>query len=98
LHLTQEEVPHSVAIRIDDYVEKANAKNLTKIFAKILVETESQKGIIIGKNGSLIKEIGSKARIEIETLIKTPVFLELKVKVAPKWRQNERELGRMELS
>jgi GTP-binding protein Era len=98
LHLTQEEVPHSVAIRIDDYVEKANAKNLTKIFAKILVETESQKGIIIGKNGSLIKEIGSKARIEIETLIKTPVFLELKVKVAPQWRQNERELGRMELS
>jgi GTPase len=95
LHLTQEEVPHSVAVLIEDFSEQTEPKVLTKIRAQILVETESQKGILIGKRGSMIKDIGIRARSELEELIGTQVFLELKVKVSAKWRQDLKQLNRL---
>ncbi len=87
---TEEEVPHSAAVNIEDFEEG----DLVRIRAHILVETKSQKGIIIGKGGSMIKEIGTNARHEIEKLVGKQVFLDLKVKVAAGWRQNQREINR----
>ncbi|MFN3480841.1 MAG: GTPase Era [Thermodesulfovibrionales bacterium] len=86
---TEEEVPHSVAVEITKWQEEEN-----KIFisANIFVEREGQKGIIIGKGGKRLKEIGKDARIEIEGLTEKRVFLELWVKVKEKWRSNERLL------
>jgi GTP-binding protein Era len=63
--------------------------------ASIFVETESQKQILVGKAGAMVKEIGTRARPEIEALVGHPVFLELHVKVRPKWRQNEGILERL---
>ncbi|NER94911.1 MAG: GTPase Era [Symploca sp. SIO1B1] len=85
LLLTRQEVPHSVAITIDVVEE---APKITRILATINVERESQKGIVIGKKGSLLKEIGSAARQQIQKLIAGKVYLELFVKVQPKWRQS----------
>jgi len=85
LRLTREEVPHSVAIAIEKVNEKAN---ITEVLASIHVERDSQKGILIGKNGSMIREIGTAAREQIQKLIMGKVYLELFVKVRPKWRQS----------
>ncbi|NES24689.1 MAG: GTPase Era, partial [Symploca sp. SIO3E6] len=85
LLLTRQEVPHSVAITIDLVEEEPK---ITRILATINVERESQKGIVIGKKGSLLKEIGSAARQQIQKLIAGKVYLELFVKVQPKWRQS----------
>ena len=93
LLLTREEVPHSVAITIDLVEEEAK---ITRVLATIHVERESQKGILIGKKGSMLKSIGSAARQQIQKLIAGHVYLELFVKVLPKWRQsrlNLTELG-----
>lgn len=90
LLLTREEIPHSVAINIEKVEE--NSK-LTKVFAAINVERDSQKGIIIGKNGTMIKEIGSQAREQIQKLISGEIYLELFVKVEPKWRQSRMRLA-----
>ena len=79
----REEVPHSVAIYLD-YIEWEDKP--IKIFASIIVEKESQKGIVIGARGRMIKEIGSPARIDIERLLNQHVFLELQVKVNEDWR------------
>ncbi|HHV65751.1 MAG TPA: GTPase Era [Peptococcaceae bacterium] len=92
-HLTREEVPHSLAVLVEQIQEK---KTLIKIEAVILVERESQKGIVIGKGGSILKEVGSLARQDIENLLGSKVFLELYVKVRKDWRNrqaNLRELG-----
>lgn len=94
LLLTEEEVPHAVAVVIENFEEK---ENITNIKANILVETESQKGIIIGKKGQKIKEIGSNARPQIEELTEKKVFLELKVKVSRNWRQNQKEINKLDL-
>lgn len=94
LLLTQEEIPHSVAVVIDSFEEK---EKITHIRAFILVETESQKGILIGKKGQKIKEIGCRARPQIEELTEQKVFLELKVKVSHKWRQNQKEINKLDL-
>lgn len=95
---TDEEVPHSCAVTIEEYEEVPEPKAIVKIRALILVETESQKGILIGKNGSKIKEIGTKARLEIEELVGSKVFLDLKIKVSPKWRRNTKVLHRLGLT
>ena len=63
--------------------------------ATVFVETESQKGIVVGKGGRMIREIGSRARPEIEQLLGRPVFLELMVKVRPRWRRDEAMLARL---
>jgi len=82
---TEEELPHSVAVIIDSYKQE---KDLTSIFATIYVERDSQKGMIIGKNGSMLKKIGTLARKEIEEMTEEKIYLELLVKVKKNWRKN----------
>ncbi len=86
-NLTHEEVPYSVFVIVDSF-QKNSEKNLVSIDATINVEKESQKGIIIGKNGRMIKEIGKNARKDIERLLGVPVYLNLYVRVKEKWRRN----------
>lgn len=83
LQLTRDEVPHSIAVLVETVEEK---RTLVKVRAVIVVERDSQKGIIIGQGGSLLKEIGRLARLDIETLLGSKVFLELFVKVEKDWR------------
>jgi GTPase len=90
LLLTREEVPHSVAIAVDRVEE---SPRITRILATIHVERDSQKGILIGKQGSMLKAIGSAARQQIQKLIEGNVYLELFVKVQPKWRQSRTQLA-----
>ena len=87
---TREEVPHSVAISIDRVEEDPK---ITRILATIYVERPSQKGIVIGHQGSMLKTIGSAAREQIQKLIAGKVYLELFVKVQPKWRQSRSQLA-----
>ncbi|MGK7873577.1 MAG: GTPase Era [Xenococcaceae cyanobacterium] len=90
LLLTRQEVPHSVAIIIERVEE---TPTITRIFAAINVERDSQKGILIGKKGSMLKAIGSAARQQIQKLIAGEVYLKLFVKVEPKWRQSRMRLA-----
>jgi GTP-binding protein Era len=90
LALTREEVPHAISVEVEEVDEKV-------VRASLYVETDSQKQIVVGKGGSVVKEIGVRARPEIEHLVGHPVFLELKVKVKPKWRRDERLLERLGL-
>ena len=91
LGLTREEVPYAIAVTVERMGKRAD-QDLVDIAATIYVERESQKGILIGKGGSRLKEIGSLARREIEALLGTPVYLELWVKVNPGWRDKESAL------
>jgi len=81
-----EELPYHTAVVVQEYKEKTT---LTKIRAEIIVQRETQKGIILGEGGSMIKKLGTVARQDIEAFIDNKVFLELYVKVRPKWRDNE---------
>lgn len=90
LLLTREEIPHSVAITIEKIEEQSH---ITRVFAAINVERDSQKGILIGKKGLMLKEIGSQARQQIQKLIAGEVYLSLFVKVEPKWRQSRMRLA-----
>jgi GTP-binding protein Era len=82
---TREEVPHSIAVLIDNFDE---GEKLLRIRATLYVEREGQKGILIGKGGATMKKIGMRARLELETILGAHIFLELFVKVHPGWRQN----------
>jgi GTP-binding protein Era len=88
LALTRDELPHAISVEVDDVSE-------TAVRAVLYVETDSQKQIVIGKGGGMIKEIGSRARPEIEQLLGRHVFLELQVKKRPRWRQDETLLRRL---
>jgi GTP-binding protein Era len=88
LVLTREELPHAISVEVEEVDEKV-------VRASLYVETDSQKQIVVGKGGSVVKEIGVRARPEIEHLVGHSVFLELKVKVKPKWRRDERLLERL---
>jgi len=90
LHLTREEVPHAVTVEVEEIEEG-------RVRALIYVESESQKGILVGKKGSMVREIGTRARPEVEALLGQKVFLELLVKVRPKWRRDPRMLERLGL-
>ncbi|MGH3076886.1 MAG: GTPase Era [Gaiellaceae bacterium] len=90
LHLTREEVPHALTVEVGAIEE-------TAVRAHLYVETESQKGILVGKRGAMVREIGTRARPEVEALVGHPVFLELVVKVRPKWRRDPRMLERLGL-
>jgi GTPase len=90
LRLTRDEVPHAVLVEVDEIGEKV-------VRALVYVETESQKGILVGKKGAMVREIGTRARPEVEALVGHPVFLELVVKVRPKWRRDPRVLERLGL-
>lgn len=86
---TKEEIPHSVAITIDKYEE---TDEIDRIFATIYCEQKSQKGILIGKGGSLLKTIGTQARLELEDIVEKKVFLSLEVKIEKDWRKKDRIL------
>ncbi len=88
--LTRDEIPYSVAVTVDSFTERADG--LISISASIVVERDSQKGIIIGRRGEMLKKIGSQARQEIEGLLDARVFLELFVKVRKDWSENPRML------
>ena len=90
LHLTREEVPHALTVELDELEER-------RVRAFVLVETESQKGILVGKRGATIREIGTRARPEVEALLGRPVYLELVVKVRPRWRRDPAQLERLGL-
>jgi GTPase len=90
LQLTRDEVPHAITAEVEELDENA-------VRVLLYVETESQKGILVGKGGSMVREIGTRARPEVEALLGRPVFLELQVKVRPKWRRDERMLERLGL-
>jgi GTP-binding protein Era len=88
LELTREEVPHSVAVVVEE-MKKREGKDLVDVYATIFTERPSQKGILIGKGGRMLKEVGRRAREEIERLLGTRIFLELWVKVKKDWRNEE---------
>ena len=90
LELTEEEVPHSVCVVVEDMVSDKTSANIK---ATIVVDRESLKKILVGKGGSMIKEIGTRARLDIEPLLEKKVYLELFVKVIPKWRDREKYLN-----
>ena len=86
---TSDEIPHSVAVKIESYTEN---DDIDRIYATIYCETKSQKGILIGKNGSLLKKIGTEARLELEKIVDKKVFLGLEVKVEKDWRKKQNSL------
>jgi GTPase len=88
LALTREEVPHAIEVEVEE-IEQG------RVHARLFVETESQKGILVGKSGGMVKEVGSRARPEIERVLGRKVFLELVVKVRPHWRRDESVLERL---
>jgi GTP-binding protein Era len=88
-HLFGDEIPYHSAVLINEFKEK---ENIIKIQADIIVHRETQKVIIIGERGSMIREIGIQARQDIEAFVGQKVFLELFVKVRPKWRDNDNQL------
>ena len=83
---TSDEIPHSVAVKVENYFEQ---EDIDKIYASIFCETKSQKGILIGKGGSMLKKIGTEARLELEKITEKKVYLELNVKVEKDWRKKE---------
>ena len=90
---TREEIPHSVAVKIEKIEHlRIKGKEITCILANIIVERKSQKGILIGKGGSMLKVIGQSARINMKNLFEGSIYLELFVKVIPNWRKKESKL------
>lgn len=92
-HLAYQEVPYAVAVEVEQ-VKAREGRNLTDVEATIYVERESQKGIIIGRGGAMLKKVGEQARPEIEMLLGTKVFLSLWVKVRPDWQTDDESLKR----
>ena len=88
LQLTRDEVPHAISAEVDELDEKV-------IRATVFVETESQKQIVVGRGGSVVKQIGTRARPEIELLLGRPIYLELQVKTRPRWRRDAAMLERL---
>jgi GTP-binding protein Era len=88
LQLTRDEVPHAISAEVDEIEEKV-------VRATVLVETDSQKQIVVGRGGSVVKQIGTLARPEIELLLDRPIYLELQVKTRPKWRRDMAMLERL---
>jgi GTP-binding protein Era len=93
LHRMREEIPHAAAVVVDRWVERADG--LVEIEATIFVERDSQKGIVIGKGGGVLKEVGTEARADIEALLERRVFLSLRVEVRPDWRNDPRVLSEL---
>ncbi len=97
LRLTRDELPFSTAVLIDQFQEPTAEDPTTRIYATILVERESQKPIVIGRGGEMIKEIGTAARKEMIEFFQTKVFLDLRVAVRAEWREDERMLDKLGL-
>ncbi len=94
---TRDELPYSIAVVIDQFEEPGDESRTTRIFASILVDSESQKPIVVGRGGDMIKRIGTEARKDLEAMLDGPVFLDLHVKVREEWRDNERLLDELGL-
>ena len=94
LRRTREEVPHSIAVVIE---ELDREDDITRVFASIVVERDSQKGILIGRGGEMLRAIGTAARAEIEPLLGTRVYLDLRVKVLKEWQRDPKALNRLGL-
>jgi GTP-binding protein Era len=90
----EDELPHSIAVTIDDMTEREN-RDMLDIYANLFVERDSQKGIIIGHKGERLADVGARARVEIEALVGKQVFLSLRVKVAKEWQRDAKQLGRL---
>jgi GTP-binding protein Era len=95
LALTREEIPHSVAVLIDEMGDDPDRPEILRVTSLILVERDSQKGIVIGKGGSMLKRIGTLARKELEDLLGRRIFLELRVKVQREWQRDPAALTRL---
>jgi GTP-binding protein Era len=94
LHHTRHELPFSTAVGVDQF-DEAERERILRLYCTIYVETESQKPIVIGRGGAMIKQIGTEARKEMEAFFDTKVFLDLRVKVDPDWRNNDRTLDEL---
>ncbi|MGB4778636.1 GTPase Era [Microbacterium sp.] len=90
----RDELPHSIAVTVEDIARREDA-DLTDIHANLVVERDSQKGIIIGHRGARLKDVGARARAGIEPLVGTKVFLKLHVRVAKEWQRDPKQLGRL---
>jgi GTP-binding protein Era len=91
----RDELPHSLAVVIEDVEKRADRDDLIDVRAVVYVERDSQKGIVIGKGGARLREIGTVARTHIEKLLGTRVFLDIRVKVAKNWQRDPKQLGRL---
>ena len=93
--LTKDEIPYKTAVLVEEFKENPR-RNIIRIAATVFVERKSHKGIVIGKNGNMLKEVGSQARTDIEKILASKVFIELWVKVKDRWSESDsliRELG-----
>jgi GTPase len=91
----RDELPHSLAVVIDEVNPREGRDDLIDVYAVLYVERESQKGIVIGKGGARLREVGTAARGQIEKLLGTKVYLDLRVKVAKNWQRDPKQLGRL---
>lgn len=91
----RDELPHSLAVVIDEVSQRDGRDDLTDVYAVLYVERPSQKGIVIGKGGARLREVGTAARTQIEKLLGTKIYLDLRVKVAKNWQQDPKQLGRL---
>ena len=91
----RDELPHSLAVVIDEVTPREGRDDLVDVHAVLFVERDSQKGIVIGKGGARLREVGTAARTQIEKLLGTKVYLELRVKVAKNWQRDPKQLGRL---
>ena len=94
LWMTKEEIPYSVAVSVEE-IKARKKKDLIDVRAWIYVERDSQKGILIGSGGEMIKAIGKESRIEIESILGSKIFLDLRVKVRKKWRRDARIIDQL---
>jgi GTPase len=91
----RDELPHSLAVVIDEVNPREGRDDLTDVYAVLYVERDSQKGIVIGKGGARLREVGTAARVQIEKLLGTKIYLDLRVKVAKNWQSDPKQLGRL---
>ncbi|HUL97968.1 MAG TPA: GTPase Era [Mycobacterium sp.] len=91
----RDELPHSLAVVIDEVTPRADRDDLVDVHAVLYVERDSQKGIVIGKGGARLREVGTAARSQIEKLLGTKIYLDLRVKVAKNWQRDPKQLGRL---
>jgi GTP-binding protein Era len=91
----RDELPHSLAVVIDEVTPREGRDDLIDVHAILYVERDSQKGIVIGKGGARLREVGTAARLQIEKLLGTKVYLDLRVKIAKNWQRDPKQLGRL---
>jgi GTP-binding protein Era len=91
----RDELPHSLAVVIEEVEQREGRDDLIDVYAILYVERDSQKGIVIGKGGARLREVGTAARTQIEKLLGTKVFLDLRVKIAKNWQRDPKQLGRL---